>query len=278
MPRCRLRWSGGSQAGHAVGRTSPWGRSGDSAAPEDGPRTRRPFDEGRAAETHTAGRDWMTSSLNNSPRGFNVNLTNLNDSVPIFGSGSKRAELPVCTTASVERRSFSATSCVRVSDCVRVSERRTFRHSPKKPVRLMRDTDAPASVSSSAPPTTGRPARYAVRMPIDGDVDSLEAAVEKLLVCDSNELRRARRHHRRALSALENGSYDTLSAHKRSELVRRLRADLEALDRAIHRAGSASSDDRSDRHSTPAAGASTSGSQESGPTSTGSGWSLPIWR
>jgi len=220
----------------------------------------------------------MTASLNNSPRGFNVNLTNLNDSVPIFGSGSIRAESPVCTTASVERRSFSVPSGVRVSDCPRISDRRTFRHSPKKPVRLMRDTDAPASVSSTSRPTTERPTRYAVRMPIDGDVDSIEAAVEKLLACDSNDLRRARRHHRRALSALENGSYDTLSDRKRSELVRRLRVDLEALDRAIHRGGSPSSDDRSERHSTPSAGASTSVSRESGPTSTGSGWSLPIWR
>lgn len=143
----------------------------------------------------------------------------------------------------------------------------------------MRDTDAPASVSSSPRPTADRPVRYAVQMPIEGSIDSIEAAVEKLLACDISELRRARRHHRRALSALENGSYDTLSDPKRSELVRRLRSDLEALDRAINRAGSSSAPSapgRSTAASSPSTG-SASG-DGSGRETDGSGWSLPIWR
>jgi hypothetical protein len=143
----------------------------------------------------------------------------------------------------------------------------------------MRDTDAPASVSSSTRPTADRPVRYAVQMPIEGSTDSIEAAVEKLLACDISELRRARRHHRRALSALENGSYDTLSDPKRSELVRRLRSDLEALDRAINRTGSSSAPSapgRSTAASSPSTG-SASG-DGSGREADGSGWSLPIWR
>ena len=140
----------------------------------------------------------------------------------------------------------------------------------------MRDTDAPASGSSSTRPTADRPVRYAVQMPIEGSIDSIEAAVEKLLACDISELRRARRHHRRALSALENGSYDTLSDPKRSELVRRLRSDLEALDRAINRAGSSSVPGRSTTASSPSTG-SASG-DGSGRETGGSGWSLPIWR
>jgi hypothetical protein len=143
----------------------------------------------------------------------------------------------------------------------------------------MRDTDTPASVSSSTRPTADRPVRYAVQMPIEGSIDSIEAAVEKLLACDMSELRRARRHHRRALSALENGSYDTLSDPKRSELVRRLRIDLEALDRAIHQAGASSASsapESPDAPSSPSIGPASG--DGSGREAGRSGWSLPVWR
>jgi hypothetical protein len=93
------------------------------------------------------------------------------------------------------------------------------------------------------------PLRYAVRMPIDrdGSVDSLDDAVHALRQCDPAELRRARRHHRRALSALERGSYEALGDDTRAQLVNRLRTDLEALDRALHGdpSRSAPSDDAS---------------------------------
>lgn len=49
------------------------------------------------------------------------------------------------------------------------------------------------------------------------------------------DLARARRHHRRALKALEAGGFDALEAGTRQQLIRRLRADLDALDEALNR-------------------------------------------
>ena len=82
--------------------------------------------------------------------------------------------------------------------------------------------------------SSDRPFSYTVRMPIDDAVDSMADAVQQLKTRNPQDLRRARRHHRRALAALENGSYETLADDTRSQLVTRLRADLEALDRALN--------------------------------------------
>ena len=94
----------------------------------------------------------------------------------------------------------------------------------------MRNSKSQASMSSSG----SEAVRYTVHMPIDGPVDSIDDAVHQLLQCDPSDLRRARRHHRRALSALERGSYETLADDTRTRLVDRLRTDLEALDRALN--------------------------------------------
>lgn len=98
---------------------------------------------------------------------------------------------------------------------------------------------------ADAPPRPGD-SRYAVRMPIDGDVDTVEEAVSELRKCDPSDLRRARRHHRRALKALENGLYGAINEETRNQLVGRLRSDLEALNQALHQgplSGRESADD-----------------------------------
>ncbi len=144
----------------------------------------------------------------------------------------------------------------------------------------MHDSDAFASASSSfSSSAAGRSLRYAVRMPIDGSADSVDAAVEKLLSCDRQELRRARRHHRRALAALENGSYETLSDSTRTDLIERLRRDLEALDRALHQSQSAARSPGREHRDPECASASESSADESpgGRAETGSGWELPFW-
>jgi hypothetical protein len=70
-------------------------------------------------------------------------------------------------------------------------------------------------------------------LPIDDRPDDPEELVRVLRTCASDELCRARRHHRRALKALTNGQYDALSDRTRRRLIGRLRADLTALNRAL---------------------------------------------
>jgi hypothetical protein len=73
----------------------------------------------------------------------------------------------------------------------------------------------------------------AVRMPIEEPVDDLNDAVRKLRQCSSTELRRARRHHRRAIESLQQGGYNALSASTRDHLLNRLRRNLKALNHAL---------------------------------------------
>lgn len=85
-----------------------------------------------------------------------------------------------------------------------------------------------SSSTSSAPDTSQRFAT--VRLPIEEPVRDFEDAVAKLEQCDSTELRRARKHHRRALESLENGGYSCLSDATRAHLADRLRKNLSALN------------------------------------------------
>jgi uncharacterized membrane protein YccC len=78
-------------------------------------------------------------------------------------------------------------------------------------------------------------------MPIEGPVDDLEEAVERLRQCPSTALRRARTHHRRALESLRNGGYSALSEATRDRLADRLRRNLDALNRALDTAPSSES-------------------------------------
>lgn len=94
----------------------------------------------------------------------------------------------------------------------------------------MHSTDTSRSDSSSI----GSPQRFsAVRMPIEEPVENTDEAVAKLRQCDSTELRRARKHHRRALESLQNGGYSCLSDATRTHLAARLRNNLDALNQAL---------------------------------------------
>jgi hypothetical protein len=74
---------------------------------------------------------------------------------------------------------------------------------------------------------------YPVDASITKQASSLEAAVEMLRKRDPDDLKRARRHHRRALTALKGGCYDALGGTTRTQLIQRLTADLEAINRAL---------------------------------------------
>jgi hypothetical protein len=76
-------------------------------------------------------------------------------------------------------------------------------------------------------------------MPIDVPVDDTEEAVERLQRCSSAALRRARKHHRRALESLDTGGYSALSEATRDRLAARLRKNLKALNRALESASCA---------------------------------------
>lgn len=93
----------------------------------------------------------------------------------------------------------------------------------------------PQSETQSPPAssTEGAQRFSAVRMPIEEPIDDLDEAVQKLNNCSSTELRRARQHHQRAVEALQNGGYNALSDATRDHLLKRLRNNLEALNRAL---------------------------------------------
>jgi len=114
--------------------------------------------------------------------------------------------------------------------------------------------------------SSDRPFSYTVQIPVDDAVDSMADAVQQLKTCNPQDLRRARCHHRRALAALENGSYETLADDTRSELVTRLRADLEALDRALNQLDGPEASGRSDGSS------SEDGTRSGGTRSRSGGW------
>lgn len=102
----------------------------------------------------------------------------------------------------------------------------------------MTSPDSSASSSKTAAETAAQ--RFsAVRMPIDVPVDDMEEAVERLRECSSTALRRARKHHRRALESLRTGGYSALSDSTRDRLADRLRNNLKALNRALEPSSSA---------------------------------------
>lgn len=86
-------------------------------------------------------------------------------------------------------------------------------------------------------------------MPIDDTADSIEEAVSALRECSPEDLRRARRHHRRALEALQDGCYDALGDDTRGTLIQRLKADLTVLNRALDSVASGAMNQASERDS-----------------------------
>jgi len=72
-----------------------------------------------------------------------------------------------------------------------------------------------------------------VRLPIETPASDCEEAVQKLRQHPTNELRRARKHHRRALKALRDDAYRALPNRTRDRLVCRFRENLTALNEAL---------------------------------------------
>lgn len=137
-------------------------------------------------------------------------------------------------------------------------------------------TTTPSSGSSMSPSFRGIPSSIAESAP------SFEAAVRTLRERDQDDLRRARRHHRRALEALKGGCYDALSDGTRERLVRRLTSDLEILNAAL---GYSSTRDTTTGHGVSVTSdtrrdVSPNGSRPSSDESTGStwsGWLTALW-
>ncbi len=95
----------------------------------------------------------------------------------------------------------------------------------------MTPTDTSHSDSS---PSGGSPQHLAaMQLPIENPVEEFSKAVKELRQCDLPGLRRRRKHHRRALSSLQNGGYDCLSDPTRRDLTDRLRNNLAALNKAL---------------------------------------------
>lgn len=72
-----------------------------------------------------------------------------------------------------------------------------------------------------------------VRLPIETPPSDFEEAVQKLKQRPTDELRRARKHHRRALKALRDDAYGALPENTRDRLIRRFQENLTALNEAL---------------------------------------------
>lgn len=89
------------------------------------------------------------------------------------------------------------------------------------------------STNTSSSPKTVQRFAATVRLPIEEPVQDVDEAIAKLEQCDSTELRRAHKHHRRALESLRNGGYSGLSDATREHLADRLRKNLNALNHVL---------------------------------------------
>lgn len=90
---------------------------------------------------------------------------------------------------------------------------------------LMHAPNSQSSFSADAVPS--------VQLPLETLPSGLEEAVQKLRQRPTDELRRARRHHRRALKALRGGAYESLPEDTREGLMKRLHMNLKALNKAL---------------------------------------------
>lgn len=72
-----------------------------------------------------------------------------------------------------------------------------------------------------------------VQLPLQSPPSDFEEAVQKLKHRPVDELRQARKHHRRALKALREGGYDALPDETREQLIARFHTALEALNKAL---------------------------------------------
>ncbi len=102
-----------------------------------------------------------------------------------------------------------------------------------------------ATFSRSTTSCDGSKQFSAVRLPIEEPIDDFEDAVENLKACSPTELRRAYRHHRRAIEALQEGGYNALSEATRNDLLAHLRCNLKALNEALDATARSPSDSMS---------------------------------
>lgn len=72
-----------------------------------------------------------------------------------------------------------------------------------------------------------------LHLPLDDRPSDYESVVQKLKQRPPDELRQARKHHRRALKALRNGAYDALPDSTREQLIERFHVNLKALNEAL---------------------------------------------
>ena len=82
--------------------------------------------------------------------------------------------------------------------------------------------------------STGDPL-FSVQLPLESAPSDLDEAVQELAERPEDELRQARKHHRRALKALRKDAYEALPEETREQLVRRLRTNLTALNKVFER-------------------------------------------
>jgi hypothetical protein len=86
---------------------------------------------------------------------------------------------------------------------------------------------------SNAPQAASSDTFSSVRLPIETPPSDFEEAVQKLEQRPTDELRRARKHHRRALKALRDDAYGALPDATRDRLIRRFQENLTALNTAL---------------------------------------------
>lgn len=72
-----------------------------------------------------------------------------------------------------------------------------------------------------------------VQLPLDTSPKDFSEAVRKLKQRPTDELQRARKHHRRALKALRDDAYEALGDQTRTRLIERLQTNLTALNKAL---------------------------------------------
>lgn len=72
-----------------------------------------------------------------------------------------------------------------------------------------------------------------VQLPLEETPSDYEKVVQELKRRPADELRQARKHHRRALKALRHGAYTALSESTRERLAKRFHTNLKALNDAL---------------------------------------------
>lgn len=148
-------------------------------------------------------------------------------------------------------------------------------------------TKSPCDMSTSTSSSASR-SSFSLRgfpSPLAESAPSFEDAVHTLQERDPSDLRRARRHHRRALEALKGGCYDALSEGTRERLIQRLTSDLEVLNAALgHTRPVSSTGDGAPAgaslagSSPPRPAPSTTSSTSNGSTGTSwTGWLAALW-